>query len=53
MFEILGIGQIAPTLKSKKLPIKTAHNLTKIMIAANPELEFYQTEFKKLSISMA
>jgi hypothetical protein len=48
MFEILGIGHIAPMLKSKKLPIKTAHSLTKIMMAANPELEFYQTEFQKI-----
>lgn len=48
MFEILNISQSAPALKVKKLPIKAAYNLAKILAAVKPEVDFYQAEFEKV-----
>lgn len=48
MFQIIDMSQFFQQIKTFKLPIKTAHELSKLATLVEKELEFYQIEFTKI-----
>lgn len=48
MFQIVDMSHFYQRVKKLRLPIKTAHELSKLAAAVDKELEFYQEEFNKI-----
>ena len=48
MYEVLSLQEFYVTVKDKKLPLKTAYKLSRLMKRVEEELQFYNQEFNKI-----
>lgn len=48
MYEVLSLQEFYVAVKDKKLPLKTAYKLSRLMKRVEEEIQFYNQEFNKI-----
>lgn len=48
MYEVLELQNLYNAISGTKMPLKTTYKFTRLMRAAEKEIEFYQTKFREI-----